>query len=192
MTDPVILRAPQDFETFRIKPSDTNRMALFIDPIRDKVPFIGFVEVFDKGGATPPNTHADAYEVFYVLEGEGVATCGGKTVPIRKGDFLSVAPGTSISLPTPAMAASIASLHAAERGLRRARAQRRAGAAGSGRHRNADRRRRSARLRDDADMGGDHPPALGTAHPDLALPADLARSSEGRRNSVQAVAMSRP
>ncbi len=28
-----------------------------------------------------------------MLEGEGVATCGGKNVPIRKGDFLSVPPG---------------------------------------------------------------------------------------------------
>jgi mannose-6-phosphate isomerase-like protein (cupin superfamily) len=93
MTAPVILRSPKDFDTFRIQSTDTNRMALFIDPIKDKVPFIGFVEVFDKGGATPPNTHAEAYEMFYVLEGEGIATCGGKTVPIRKGDFLSVAPG---------------------------------------------------------------------------------------------------
>jgi mannose-6-phosphate isomerase-like protein (cupin superfamily) len=93
VADPVILRSPADFDTFRIAPTDSNRMALFIDPIRDKVPFIGFVEVFDKGGATPPNTHHDAYEVFYVLEGEGVATCAGKSTPIRKGDFLSVAPG---------------------------------------------------------------------------------------------------
>jgi mannose-6-phosphate isomerase-like protein (cupin superfamily) len=93
MSDAVILRSPADFETFRIKPGDTNRMALFIDPIKDKAPFVGFVEVFDKGGATPPNTHNHAYEVFYVLEGEGIATCAGKSVPIRKGDFLSVAPG---------------------------------------------------------------------------------------------------
>ena len=47
MTDPVILRSPRDFDTFRIKPGDTNRMALFIDPIKDNVPFLGFVEVFD-------------------------------------------------------------------------------------------------------------------------------------------------
>lgn len=93
VSEPVIKRNPVDFDTFRIKPGDTNRMALFIDPVKDKVPFIGFVEVFDKGGATPPNVHHEAYEVFYVLEGEGLATCGGKTVPIRKGDFLSVAPG---------------------------------------------------------------------------------------------------
>jgi mannose-6-phosphate isomerase-like protein (cupin superfamily) len=93
MSQPVITRSPADFETFRIKPGDTNRMALFIDPMKDKVPFVGFIEVFDKGGATPANTHIDAYEVFYVLEGEGVATCGGKSVPIAKGDFLAVPPG---------------------------------------------------------------------------------------------------
>lgn len=91
--DTIILRSVEAFETFRIKPSDTNRMALFVDPMRDKVPFIGFVEVFDKGGATPPNTHAEAYEMFYVLEGEGIATCAGKSVPIAKGDFLLVKPG---------------------------------------------------------------------------------------------------
>jgi mannose-6-phosphate isomerase-like protein (cupin superfamily) len=90
---PVIVRTPADFETFRIKPSDTNRMALFLDPIRDKVPIIGFVEVFDRDGATPPNTHIDAYEMFYVLEGEGVATCAGQSFPIKKGDFFSVSPG---------------------------------------------------------------------------------------------------
>lgn len=89
----VILRSIADFETFRIKPSDTNRMALFVDPIRDRTPFIGFVEVFDKGGATPPNTHEHAYEMFYVLEGEGVATCAGLSSPVKKGDFLMVTPG---------------------------------------------------------------------------------------------------
>lgn len=90
---PVIVRTPADFETFRIKATDTNRMALMIDPVRDRVPVIGFVEVFDKGGATPPNTHIDAYEMFYVLEGTGVARCAGETFPIKKGDFFSVSPG---------------------------------------------------------------------------------------------------
>jgi glyoxylate utilization-related uncharacterized protein len=93
MSTAIIKRSPAEFDTFRIKPSDTNRMALFIDPMRDQVPFIGFVEIFDPGGATPPNIHHEAYEVFYVLEGEGLATCGGKTVPIAKGDFLAVPPG---------------------------------------------------------------------------------------------------
>jgi mannose-6-phosphate isomerase-like protein (cupin superfamily) len=93
MTDAVVFRSPDAFETFRIKPADTNRMALFIDPVKDKVPFVGFVEIFDEGGATPPNIHNDAYELFFVMEGEGTATCGGTTVPIKKGDFLSVPPG---------------------------------------------------------------------------------------------------
>ena len=93
MSETAIKRSPADFDTFRIKPGDTNRMALFIDPVKGKVPFVGFVEVFDKGGATPPNVHHEAYEVFYVLEGEGVATCDGKSVLIAKGDFLCVPPG---------------------------------------------------------------------------------------------------
>jgi hypothetical protein len=33
VSEPVIKRAPADFETFRIKANDTNRMALFIDPV---------------------------------------------------------------------------------------------------------------------------------------------------------------
>ena len=93
MSDAVIKRSAAEFEAFRIQPGDTNRMALFVDPIRDKVPFVGFVEVFDPGGATPPNVHHEAHEVFFVLEGEGIATCAGASVPVRKGDFLSVAPG---------------------------------------------------------------------------------------------------
>ncbi len=49
-----IARTPADYETFRIKPSDTNVMSLILDPIRDKLPFIAFVEIFDRDGATPP------------------------------------------------------------------------------------------------------------------------------------------
>jgi hypothetical protein len=36
---PAIARGPADYETFRIAATDTNRMALIADPIRDKVPF---------------------------------------------------------------------------------------------------------------------------------------------------------
>jgi mannose-6-phosphate isomerase-like protein (cupin superfamily) len=88
-----IARTPADYETFRIKPSDTNVMSLILDPIRDKMPFIAFVEIFDKNGATPPNTHEAAYEFFYVIEGEGVARIGGKEIPIKSGDSFVANPG---------------------------------------------------------------------------------------------------
>ena len=113
MSDAVIKRSAAEFEAFRIQPGDTNRMALFVDPIRDNVPFVGFVEVFDPGGATPPNVHHEAHEVFFVLEGEGIATCAGASVPVRKGDFLSVAPGQHGH-----GAALVHHVHAAQRGLR--------------------------------------------------------------------------
>jgi mannose-6-phosphate isomerase-like protein (cupin superfamily) len=92
LTD-VIARKPADFETFRIAPTDTNRMALFVDPIRDKVPFTGLIEIFDVGGKTPPNTHGHAYEMFYVLKGEGLATCNGQSFAVAPGDFFLVRPG---------------------------------------------------------------------------------------------------
>jgi mannose-6-phosphate isomerase-like protein (cupin superfamily) len=91
--DDVIARRPADFETFRIAPGDTNRMALFVDPVKDKVPFVGLVEIFDVGGKTPPNTHHDAHEMFYVLKGQGIATCNGRSIPVAPGNFFLVRPG---------------------------------------------------------------------------------------------------
>ncbi|HYF53079.1 MAG TPA: cupin domain-containing protein [Salinarimonas sp.] len=93
MTSQVIARGPDDCETFRIKAADTNRMTLLADPVRDGVPFTALVEIFDEGGRTPPNTHAQAYEMFYVLAGEGVATCGDVSRPLRRGDMVLVPPG---------------------------------------------------------------------------------------------------
>ncbi len=91
--DPVIVRTPADYETFRIKASDGNYMAMICDPIRDKVPFNAFIEVFEPGGATPLHHHGHAHEMFFVLKGEGVSHCGGLTHKIRTGDSFLVRPG---------------------------------------------------------------------------------------------------
>jgi mannose-6-phosphate isomerase-like protein (cupin superfamily) len=88
-----IARSPDSYETFRIAPADTNRMALIADPIRDRVPFTAIVEIFDVGGKTPPNTHAEAFEMFYVLWGTGVAHCNGEAFPVAPGDSFIVRPG---------------------------------------------------------------------------------------------------
>lgn len=93
MTEPVILRTPTDYETFRIKASDGNYMAMIADPIRDGVPFNAFVEVFEPGGATPVHQHGHAHEMFFVLAGEGESLCEGVTMPIRAGDSFLVRPG---------------------------------------------------------------------------------------------------
>lgn len=88
-----IARSPEDYETFRIAPDDTNRMALIADPLRDGVPFTAIVEIFEPGGKTPPNTHQDAHEMFFVLSGRGTAICNGKRFPVAAGDSFVVRPG---------------------------------------------------------------------------------------------------
>lgn len=94
MTDAAVARTPADYETFRIAPGDTNRMALIADPIRDGVPFTALVEIFDPGGKTPPNSHSVATELFYVLSGEGIAWCDGNATKVKAGDSVFVRPGS--------------------------------------------------------------------------------------------------
>lgn len=80
-------------QAFRIGPNDTNYFAMLFDGDKDKIDNIFVIEIFTPGGATPPNEHAAAHEFFYVLEGEGVARCDGKSMPIKKGDALLLRPG---------------------------------------------------------------------------------------------------
>lgn len=75
----------------KIAPKDSNKFVLLCDGTQ--VPFVSVVEIFDVGGQTPPNEHADAYEYFYVLSGEGTATVGGEETGIGTGSFFVVPPG---------------------------------------------------------------------------------------------------
>ena len=92
MIEPLLRRA-RDCRVSRISPSDTNKFVMLVDPVADKLPFISVVEIFDKGGKTPPNAHQQAHEMFYVLSGRGRAYCGGKAFDIEKGDTLVLPPG---------------------------------------------------------------------------------------------------
>ena len=91
---PPLRKSPEEYRVFRISPSDTNRLAIIFDPPGEKTPFIACVEIFDVGGRTPPNAHARAHEMFFVLKGEGLARADGVTIPIRAGDSLLVPPGS--------------------------------------------------------------------------------------------------
>jgi mannose-6-phosphate isomerase-like protein (cupin superfamily) len=93
MSSAAILRRSATLEAFRITTEDTNRMALIADPIRDGVPFTAIVEIFDAHGRTPPNTHAEAYELFFVLAGRGIAICDGERMDVGPGDSFVVKPG---------------------------------------------------------------------------------------------------
>lgn len=87
-----VVKSPHDYQAFRISPHDTNRLAIVFDPSSANFSLTFCVEIFDVGGKTPPNRHQLAVEMFYVLKGEGMATCDGKAVPIRAGDSILVPP----------------------------------------------------------------------------------------------------
>jgi mannose-6-phosphate isomerase-like protein (cupin superfamily) len=87
-----IAKTPREYKVFRISPDDTNRLAIIFDPIGEDVSFISAVEIYDVGGKTPPNMHTYANEMFFVLRGEGIAHCDGKSLPFKTGDaFLAPA-----------------------------------------------------------------------------------------------------
>ena len=90
---PAIARRPEALQGFRIAPTDSNYFACLFDPIADGVSFTLVVEIFQPGGKTPPNTHAVAYEAFFVLAGEGLAFANGETFAIGPGDAFVLRPG---------------------------------------------------------------------------------------------------
>jgi mannose-6-phosphate isomerase-like protein (cupin superfamily) len=87
-----VYKSPGDYQAYRISPDDTNRLALVFDPTIAGMSLTYCVEIFDVGGKTPPNRHRVAVEMFFVLKGEGRATCDGKTVDITAGDSILVPP----------------------------------------------------------------------------------------------------
>jgi mannose-6-phosphate isomerase-like protein (cupin superfamily) len=92
-----VVKTPQDYQAFRISPSDSNRLAIVFDSNTANMSLTYCVEIFDVGGKTPANRHQLAVEMFFVLKGEGLATCDGKAVPIQAGDSILVpATGTHV------------------------------------------------------------------------------------------------
>lgn len=87
-----VIKSPKDYQAYRISPHDTNRLAIVFEPATADASLTVCVEIFDQGGKTPPNRHQFAVEMFFILKGEGLAICDGKTVPIQAGDSLLVPP----------------------------------------------------------------------------------------------------
>lgn len=81
-------------EVWKIAPTDTNYFVMLFDPASAPTANIYVVEIFTPNGATPPNSHSEAHEFFYVLAGEGEASSDGDSLPIAKGDALLLEPGS--------------------------------------------------------------------------------------------------
>ncbi|HBL13330.1 MAG TPA: cupin domain-containing protein, partial [Cyanobacteria bacterium UBA11162] len=75
-----VVKSPKDYQAYRISPQDTNRLAIVFDPATADASLTVCVEIFDEGGKTPPNRHQIAVEMFFILKGEGLASCDGKMV----------------------------------------------------------------------------------------------------------------
>ncbi|NES85654.1 MAG: cupin domain-containing protein [Moorea sp. SIO2B7] len=87
-----VVKSPKDYQAYRISPQDTNRLAIVFEPKIADASLTLCVEIFDPGGKTPPNRHNIAVEMFFILKGEGIATCDGKKINICAGDSLLVPP----------------------------------------------------------------------------------------------------
>jgi mannose-6-phosphate isomerase-like protein (cupin superfamily) len=92
-----ILRRADSYRAFEIRPDDGNYFACIVDPVADGghgIDFTAIVEIYRPGGRTPPNVHARAQELFFVLKGKGRALCDGEMRLIEPGDAIVVQPGT--------------------------------------------------------------------------------------------------
>ncbi len=87
-----VVRSTQNYQAFRISPTDTNRIVLLFDPTVTNYSMTVCVEIFDPGGGTPYHRHRHADEMFFILQGEGAALCDGKEIVLRAGDCILVRP----------------------------------------------------------------------------------------------------
>ena len=87
-----VVKSPQDYQAYRISPNDNNRLAIIFSPANANASLTVCLEVFDVGGKTPLHQHHFAVEMFFVLKGEGRASCDGKSIKIRAGDSILMPP----------------------------------------------------------------------------------------------------
>lgn len=88
------VKEPRHYEAYRINAGEPNRLAIICDGRGEAADFVACVEIFDEGGAQPPNIHHEADEFFFVLRGRGVATCDGESRDLTPGSSLLVKAGT--------------------------------------------------------------------------------------------------
>lgn len=83
----------RNYEAFRITSDATNRLAIICDGKGEGTDFISCVEIFDEGGAQPPNLHHGADEFFFVLSGEGHCEVDKEQRNLTPGSSILIKPG---------------------------------------------------------------------------------------------------
>ncbi|MEH2421005.1 MAG: cupin domain-containing protein [Nostoc sp.] len=87
-----VIKSTKDYQVYRLSPNDSNRLAIIFDSTSANTSLTCCIEIFDVGGQTPPHRHQWAVEMFFILKGEAIAMCDGKTTTIKTGDSLLVPP----------------------------------------------------------------------------------------------------
>ena len=83
-----VIKKLSDYQVYRISPQDTNRLAIIFDSSNSENSLTVCLEIFDPGGATPPHRHNFAVEMFFIIQGEGLAICDGKETVLQTGDSI--------------------------------------------------------------------------------------------------------
>lgn len=78
---------------FRIAAGDTVKLAVLRHPDNMYDACVVF-EVWDVGGAQPPNSHPGSVETFYFLAGSGMAYCDEHSVRVGAGQLLVLPPSS--------------------------------------------------------------------------------------------------
>ena len=81
-----IIKTLKDYQAYKISPEDNNRLAIIFDSQSADNSLTVCVEIFEIGSATPPHRHNFAVEMFFILQGEGIAVCDGKQTSLQTGD----------------------------------------------------------------------------------------------------------
>ena len=91
--DKPLLRRARDCRTARIKPADTNKFVMLVDPAgRQVAVHLGRRDLRCRR-QDPRHHHGHAHEMFDVLSGRGKAHCNGEAFDMEKGDTLMLPPG---------------------------------------------------------------------------------------------------
>jgi mannose-6-phosphate isomerase-like protein (cupin superfamily) len=94
MTAPYSLLPAGPLIAHRISAGDTVKLAVLAGP-KDGLDHTVVFEVWEPGGAQPPNCHPNADETFWFLAGAGEAESDGVTGPVRAGQLLVLPAGTT-------------------------------------------------------------------------------------------------
>lgn len=94
MADAPLLMNTADLTAYRITADDTVRLVPLTGP-SDGSPTSVFLEIWDPEGVQPDNSHPDSVEIFFFVQGSGVAYSDEHSVAVGPGDVL-VLPETSV------------------------------------------------------------------------------------------------